>query len=63
MNCLRECKMGKVQNNIDLKKVDRKTPKRTENSPKGKGVTPTSERIIKDTVRRHQSLMLSLADK
>ncbi len=55
--------MAKVQNNIDFKKVDRKTAKRSEKSPKGKGVTPISERIIKETVKRHQSLMLSLADK
>ncbi len=55
--------MGKIQNNIDLKMVDRATTRRPENSPREKGVTPISERIIKETVRRHKGLMLSLADK
>lgn len=63
INCYRECKRGKIQNNFDLKKVDRATTRRPENSPRVKGVTPISERIIKETVRRHKDLMLSLADK
>jgi len=63
VNCFRECKMDRVQNNIGLKKVAKETNKHPENSPKGKSVTPISERIIKETVKMHQSLMLSLSDK
>ena len=55
--------MGKIQNNIDLKKVGNATTRLPKNSPKGKDVTPWSERIIKETVKKHKDLMLSLADK